>query len=185
MKIRSLLEVFLWSTKRSLFAQIFDFFSRHIFSLKFAENAGSSKNELLSFFAMKRLIYFKIVNYSNRQLLSSHTHIAQATQAKNSLDLAWLLKDQPPNFYAPQYKKNWISKLVPRPRTFFPIAPSLLGRANYLGLLAHLHTTPHRHDNSAELPCKFGYLKNIFFAEIWCSRLLVEPNIWPRIEEIG
>ena len=28
-----------------------------------------------------------------RQLLSSHTHIAQATQAKNSLDPAWQLKD--------------------------------------------------------------------------------------------
>ena len=43
----------------------------------------------------------------NRQLLSSHSHIAQATQAKNSLDPARQLKAQPPNIYASQSKKNW------------------------------------------------------------------------------
>ena len=43
-----------------------------------------------------------------RILESSHGRISNhcATQAKNSLDPALLLKDQPPNFYAPQFKKN-------------------------------------------------------------------------------
>ena len=61
--------------------------------------------------------YFKIVNYSNRQLLSSHTHIAQATQAKNSLDPAWQLKDQPPNIFSPQSKKELRLVTIETPAT--------------------------------------------------------------------